>query len=128
MLGTSEYVCQLSTEDKAYAAANLNETDEVRPVKIAEIKQWIMENENFQAPTGNYIIESKREFWNGFKFVQSFLFSQTIFLFCVSWERASSTSKRPRKNSKITVGKDRLYQIGMVTGIRLCQNYRNSLI
>lgn len=33
-------------------AANLNETDEVRPIKIAEIRQWIMESEELHAPTG----------------------------------------------------------------------------
>lgn len=33
-------------------AANLNETDEVRPIKIAEIRQWITENEELCAPTG----------------------------------------------------------------------------
>lgn len=33
-------------------AANLNETDEIRPIKIAEIRQWIMESEELRVPTG----------------------------------------------------------------------------
>lgn len=33
-------------------AANLNETDEIRPIKIAEIRQWITENEDLHAPIG----------------------------------------------------------------------------
>lgn len=48
----NEYTCQLSTEEKTYMAANLNETDETRPIKIAEIRQWITENEDLHAPTG----------------------------------------------------------------------------
>lgn len=50
----NEYTCQLSTEEKAYLAANLNETDEIRPIKIAEMRQWIIEN-NLHMPTGIYI-------------------------------------------------------------------------
>ncbi|CAL7938441.1 unnamed protein product [Xylocopa violacea] len=52
----SEYICQLSAEEKAYAAANLNETDEIRPIRIAEIRQWIMENEDLHAPTDDFFI------------------------------------------------------------------------
>ncbi|XP_017763008.1 PREDICTED: alpha-tocopherol transfer protein-like isoform X2 [Eufriesea mexicana] len=52
----SEYICQLSTEEKAYLAANLNETDETRPIKIAEIRQWIIENDNLHAPTDDFFV------------------------------------------------------------------------
>ncbi|XP_060825430.1 retinol-binding protein pinta-like [Bombus pascuorum] len=75
----NEYTCQLSTEEKAYMAANLNETDEIRPIKIAEIRQWITENEDLHAPTDDFFIlrflrackfnieKTKSKLWNYYK-------------------------------------------------------------
>ncbi|XP_043600511.1 retinol-binding protein pinta-like [Bombus pyrosoma] len=75
----NEYICKLSTEEKAYMAANLNETDEIRPIKIAEIRQWITENEDLHAPTDDFFIlrflrackfnieKTKSKLWNYYK-------------------------------------------------------------
>lgn len=52
----NKYTCQLSSEEKIYLAANLNETDEIRPIKIAEIRQWIIQNNDLYAPTGSKFI------------------------------------------------------------------------
>ena len=49
MAAPVEYVCQLSPEEKAYAAANLNETDQLRHVNVGQIRQWMTENEDLQA-------------------------------------------------------------------------------
>lgn len=56
MSASSAYICQLSIEEKEYVAVNLNETNEDRPIKIAEIRQWIMENEQLYAPTDDFFI------------------------------------------------------------------------
>lgn len=34
----------------------LNETDEIRPIKIAEIRQWILDNEDLRAPIDDFSI------------------------------------------------------------------------
>lgn len=52
----NEYTCQLSSEEKIYLAANLNETDEIRSIKITEIRQWIIQNNDLHAPTGSKFI------------------------------------------------------------------------
>lgn len=52
----NKYTCQLSSEEKIYLAANLNETDEIRPIKIAEIRQWIIQNNDLHASTGSIFI------------------------------------------------------------------------
>lgn len=52
----NKYTYQLSSEEKIYLAANLNETDEIRPIKIAEIRQWIIQNNDLHAPTGSIFI------------------------------------------------------------------------
>ncbi|CAD1477181.1 unnamed protein product, partial [Heterotrigona itama] len=79
MSASSEYICQLSMEEKAYMAANLNETDDVRPIKIAELRQWIMENKELRAPTDDFFIlrflrackfnteKTKSKLWNYYK-------------------------------------------------------------
>ncbi|XP_003701430.1 retinol-binding protein pinta [Megachile rotundata] len=51
-----EYICQVSAEEKAFMAEYLNETDEIRPIKIAEIREWILENEDLRAPTDDFSI------------------------------------------------------------------------
>ncbi|KOC63688.1 Alpha-tocopherol transfer protein-like [Habropoda laboriosa] len=56
MATLNEYICQLSEEEKAYVRDNLNECDETRPIKIAEIKQWITENEELHVPTDDFVI------------------------------------------------------------------------
>lgn len=43
---------ELTSEDKEYAAAHLNETDNNRENAIAEIKCWIQENDDLCARTG----------------------------------------------------------------------------
>ena len=50
---TSVYVCQLTESEREYVANNLNENDEVRQKAIDEIRQWIIENKNLSARTGN---------------------------------------------------------------------------
>ncbi|XP_076241645.1 retinol-binding protein pinta [Calliopsis andreniformis] len=51
-----EYVCRLSEEEKSYVAVHLNETDEVRAAKIAEIREWITRHEQLQSPTDDFFI------------------------------------------------------------------------
>ncbi|XP_072759669.1 retinol-binding protein pinta-like [Anoplolepis gracilipes] len=47
---------QLSNEDKQYAAAHLNETDENREDAIAEMKRWIEESDDLYARTDDFFI------------------------------------------------------------------------
>ncbi|XP_029045969.2 retinol-binding protein pinta [Osmia bicornis bicornis] len=56
MSALKEYVCQVSAEEKAYMAEYLNETDEIRPIKVAEIRQWIMDTDDLHAPTDDFSI------------------------------------------------------------------------
>ncbi|XP_043266208.1 retinol-binding protein pinta-like [Colletes gigas] len=56
MSASEEYVCLLSAEEKAYMAAHLNETDDIRPVKIAELREYIMENDDLRAPIDDFSI------------------------------------------------------------------------
>ncbi|XP_043789105.1 retinol-binding protein pinta-like [Apis laboriosa] len=75
----NKYTCQLSSEEKIYLAANLNETDEIRPIKIAEIRQWIIQNNDLYAPTDDFFIlrflrackfnveKTKSKLWNYYK-------------------------------------------------------------
>lgn len=37
-------------------AEHLNETDENRPIKVAEIRQWIMDTDDLHAPIGTHFI------------------------------------------------------------------------
>jgi len=46
---------ELTSEDKKYAAAHLNETDETRQNAIAEIRRWIEESDNLRAQIGKMI-------------------------------------------------------------------------
>lgn len=125
-----EYICQLSAEEKAYVAAHLNETDETRPTKIAEVKQWIIESEDLNAPTGmqlnfsTFVSLSEENSSTSF----FFLFTQTISLFFASWERANSTWIKRNRNCEIITSKGRMCRNGMVTGIPFYQTCKSSSI
>ncbi|XP_076630030.1 retinol-binding protein pinta [Colletes latitarsis] len=56
MSASEEYVCLLSAEEKAYMAVHLNETDDIRPAKIAELREYIMENDDLRAPIDDFSI------------------------------------------------------------------------
>ncbi|KZC06013.1 Alpha-tocopherol transfer protein [Dufourea novaeangliae] len=56
MVMLKEYICTMSPEEKEYAAAYLNETDKDRPIKIAELKRWIVENDELDAPTDDFFL------------------------------------------------------------------------
>ncbi|XP_053976639.1 retinol-binding protein pinta [Hylaeus volcanicus] len=56
MSALEEYVCLLSAEEKAYMAANLNETDDIRPVKITELREYIVGNDDLHAPIDDFFI------------------------------------------------------------------------
>lgn len=56
MTDSKVYVCELSEEDKNYVAAYLNETDDVRSIKIEELRTWILENKDLHAPTDDFTI------------------------------------------------------------------------
>jgi hypothetical protein len=43
---------ELTSEDKKFAAVNLNETDETRENTVAEIKRWIEESDDLPARIG----------------------------------------------------------------------------
>jgi len=43
---------ELTGEDKKYAAAHLNETDETRENAVAEIRRWIEESDDLRAQIG----------------------------------------------------------------------------
>lgn len=43
---------ELTSEDKRYAAAHLNETDETRESAVAEIRRWIEESEDLRVRIG----------------------------------------------------------------------------
>lgn len=43
---------QLTSEEKEYAAKYLNETDESRTSAVAEIRRWILENDDMRSRTG----------------------------------------------------------------------------
>ncbi|XP_076164305.1 retinol-binding protein pinta isoform X2 [Ptiloglossa arizonensis] len=49
-----EYVCLLSAEEKAYVAANLNETDDIRAIKIAELRDYVTGNDDLCAPIDDF--------------------------------------------------------------------------
>lgn len=58
-LRSEDAVRPLTNEEKEYAAKHLNETDESRASAIAEMKRWILENDNMCSRTGkNNIISS----------------------------------------------------------------------
>jgi len=46
---------ELTSEDKKYAAAHLNETDETRQNAVAEIRRWIEESNDLRAQIGKMI-------------------------------------------------------------------------
>ncbi|XP_011164676.1 retinol-binding protein pinta [Solenopsis invicta] len=46
----------LTIEDKTYAAAHLNETDEIRENALAEIKRWIEENDDLPLQIDDFLI------------------------------------------------------------------------
>ncbi|XP_011871609.1 PREDICTED: alpha-tocopherol transfer protein-like [Vollenhovia emeryi] len=46
----------LTSEDKRYAAAHLNETDETRESAIAEMRHWLKENDNSLAQIDDFFI------------------------------------------------------------------------
>ncbi|XP_031843266.1 retinol-binding protein pinta isoform X2 [Nomia melanderi] len=56
MESSKEYVCRLSPEEMEYVAVNLNETDGDRPMKIAELRQWIVENVDLHAPSDDFFL------------------------------------------------------------------------
>nr|XP_012222898.1 PREDICTED: alpha-tocopherol transfer protein-like [Linepithema humile] len=47
---------ELTIEEKEYAAANLNETDENREKTIAQIRHWIQENDDLCARTDDFFL------------------------------------------------------------------------
>ncbi|XP_036140015.1 retinol-binding protein pinta [Monomorium pharaonis] len=47
---------EMTSEDKKYAAENLNETDEIRENAVAEIRHWIKENDDFPAQIDDFLI------------------------------------------------------------------------
>ncbi|XP_039302691.1 retinol-binding protein pinta-like [Solenopsis invicta] len=47
---------ELTSEDKKYAAENLNETDETRRNAVAEIKHWIEESDDLSVQNGDFLI------------------------------------------------------------------------
>ncbi|XP_039302689.1 retinol-binding protein pinta-like [Solenopsis invicta] len=47
---------ELTSEDKKYAAENLNETDETRRNAVAEIKHWIEESDDLPVQNGDFLI------------------------------------------------------------------------
>lgn len=47
---------ELTSEDKRYAAAHLNETDEIRENAVAEIKRWIEESDDLSAQIDDFLI------------------------------------------------------------------------
>ncbi|CAK9794977.1 Retinol-binding protein pinta [Anthophora plagiata] len=56
MTTLKKYTCQLSAEERTYVRDNLNECEETRPIKIAEIRQWIVENEELHVPDDEFFI------------------------------------------------------------------------
>ncbi|XP_066598808.1 retinol-binding protein pinta-like [Prorops nasuta] len=50
------YVCQLTGEEREYAAINLNEQDETRAKNIAEIKEWLNKNDDLISRTDDFFI------------------------------------------------------------------------
>ncbi|XP_029163462.1 retinol-binding protein pinta-like [Nylanderia fulva] len=51
-----QYQYELTSEDKEYVAAHLNETDENRERAIAEMKRWIEQNDDLCARTDDFFI------------------------------------------------------------------------
>lgn len=49
---TSKYVCKLTEGEKLLAKVELNETDEERPNKILEIRQWLLNTPEIISRTG----------------------------------------------------------------------------
>jgi hypothetical protein len=47
---------ELTSEDKEYVAAHLNETDEIRENAIAEIRCWIEESDDLSGHIGKNVI------------------------------------------------------------------------
>ncbi|XP_076295322.1 retinol-binding protein pinta isoform X1 [Lasioglossum baleicum] len=56
MVPLKEYVCRLTPEEREYAAEYLNETDENRPQKIEELRQWAMDNTEINSPTDDFFL------------------------------------------------------------------------